>query len=152
MHTITLYKINQGYRVGESYRMYTEMDVRVPEDLKLSGVILGEPYITWFENVMKVIEQHMGDIMVDKWALPLMDAENETIAVCVDDVLVCPDLLISMISYLSPPQRHKNIVNNIKDAIQKREPGRVLRPIVFSPEWEMECYMNFLQKTYNPVK
>lgn len=151
MHTITLHRVRKGqgtrYRIDEVFRMHTSDDLCVPTDLKLDGVHLGESYLGWFENkIASVIERHMGDRMIDKWALE--DGDHKTIAVCVDDYLVCPDLLMNTTSYMVPPSKHKSIVHAVKEAIEKREPSRCIKPLVFCPKWELEWYSKYIKDTY----
>lgn len=154
MHTITLYRIRRSgnssapYKVGETYKIHTDVNIDIPENLKLDGVALSNPFIPWFENtIAKIMEQHMGGEMIDKWAVPnAEDPMHVTIAVGVNGQLVYPDLLMNTTNYSNLPLVHKQIVYMIRDAIKKKDPNFRNKALVFSPEWEQKAYDAFFKK------
>lgn len=138
MNTITLYRIKKNnvvghsnmYRVSQAYRIMTDTPVQVPKEYSLQGVSMNEDYIEAFERtVMPVIEKHNGDNIIDSWAVPTYeDPDHVTIALCVNEFIVVPDLLCNTTSLSDSPKQHLHIAEAIHKAIQDSENRAIVLP------------------------
>lgn len=144
MSTITLYRIKiapfpKNYRVSQAYRIHTEKTIQVPANYALEGVHVPQDHAPWVEHdVIPVIEQHNGDLIIEKWAVPLMqDPEHITIAIAVNNVLIAPDMLSNTTYWGDRPKTHKSILVSIYNAICETEQHDIVLPEI-CPKWALE--------------
>lgn len=152
MHTITLYRIKTvhgtprpcSYYVSQAYRIRTGFLVEIPEDYSLHGAHMDKNYYEWFENyIIPIIEHHMGDRIIDKWAMQQEDPEHLTISVCVNGVLINPDTLLNTTHCYSSPSQHKLVTNAIVKAIQEYDTNGIVQP-PFDAEWEVDAHREYM--------
>lgn len=142
MNTITLYRIKTGsnngnlhhrhnYRVSQTFRMLTSKCVLIPKDYALNGVALDPKYTEWFEEVVfPLMSHHMGDRVIEKWAVPSCeDPEHVTIALCVNNILIAPDLLHNTTSYQDSMDVCREVANAIYTAVQQYEQQHIHLPV-----------------------
>lgn len=137
-HSVTLYRIKSGARVSQAYRMMTDDDITVPSDYTLQGVNIHENFQEWLENyIIPVLERHNGERIVDAWAVPMnVDPDHVTVAMCVDDIIVAPDLLLNTTSWNDRPRVHLLMNEAIHKAICKYEPNRkIVLPDIDNDWW-----------------
>lgn len=126
MNHITLYRIktNTGvgnaYRASQAYRMMTHCNIPIPSEYQTHGAHEWK-YGEWLKNhVMGVLEMHNGDAIVEKWAVSQEeDPQHVTIALCVNNMLMVPDILCNTVSFNSDDVEKKYQVSEIHKAIQK---------------------------------
>ncbi len=155
-HIISLYRVVRteasvrsetalgSFEIAEGYRIFTEQDVHIPFGYMLMGVATHKNYDNWFEQtIIPIIEQHNGDKMFDTWAYSqLEDPEHVTIAMCIDDVLVAPDLLNNMTSFFDGPKDHLVILRSIGQSVRKFTNRKIRIPPICASWWlkkEIEC-------------
>lgn len=143
--TITLYRVrhtkSRGFHVTQSFRILTQSQIEVPKGYALYGTNLDERYTHWYaETILPVIEQHMGDLIVERWATPLaLDQSKSTVALTINNVLIHPDILRNTTSIYTHPVEENRIANDIYDAIQESETCP-LAPLHFQEDWEIHLY------------
>lgn len=153
MHTITLYRIKTvrrtprpcSYYVSQAYRIHTGYLIEIPEDYRLHGAHMDKNYYEWFENyIIPIIEHHMGDQIIDKWAATQQeDPAHLTIAVCVNNVLINPDTLLNTTQCYSSPAQHKLVTNAIVKAIQEYDTNGIVQP-PYDEEWAQDAQREYM--------
>lgn len=135
MNTVTLHRIKctpqnpHDFYVERSYRILTEARVHPPDRFKLQGVHPCPLSMVWFANdIVPIIEGHNGQEILDRWAVPWSeDPYHVTVAVCVNDVLVFPDLLYNTSVYHDDPQTLYGVAQSIYQAVEAQQPLASLR-------------------------
>lgn len=155
MNTITLYRIKQGrrirdiasYRVSQAYRMVTEKPIMIPRNYSLCGVHVHEDHVEWFEStVIPIVDNHNGSNMIDTWAVPHeYDPYHVTVAMCVNDVLIAPDILNNTTNLTDSPQVHKDINDAVCAAIQEYERRPIQLPTI-DGRWHMAEEIKYLSR------
>lgn len=139
-HVISLYRIvrhDADYRVIQGYRIVTNQDICIPFGYTLNGVQTDPQYDSWFSTaVVPIVEHHNGDRMFDTWSYSqLEDPDHVTIAMCIDDVLIAPDLLQNTTCFLDEPKHHLSILRGIGQAIQEFIHRKVKLPPICAMWW-----------------
>lgn len=126
MNSITLHRIKKSastgaFYVSERYRIRTDQNLNVPSDYRIKGVHSDDRYVKWMDNeVIPVIEQHMGDIVIDRWAVTTgEDPYHITIAMSVNDTVTHVDMLQNTTSFNTPWPEEVRIANELMDAVMQ---------------------------------
>lgn len=119
MHRIKRSETTGGFHVSERYRIHTDLNLRVPSDYRINGVSMDNRYVNWMEKeVFPVIEQHMGDVVIDRWAATTEeDPYHVTIALSVNDTVTHVDLLQNTTSFNTPRAEEERIASELLNAI-----------------------------------
>lgn len=123
MPFVTLYKINHNFRVTGRMRIMTDRPITPPSKFYDQSAKLSQEHVDWLaKDIMPLLERHNGYEIIYKWTC---DHSTLTVAVCLDDLLVAPDLLCNTTSYLSTDVERMVVVHRICKAAEIAEGRKV---------------------------
>ena len=132
MQTVSLYRIMKGkttrFCVGQCYIIHTEQPCQVPHHYERMTPFIHQKYAKWFETqIFPVLERHNGDYMIEKWAVPTFEnPDHVTVAICIGDTLVCPDMLANTTSICRTKEDEIRVWTDVEAAIAKyHTPDRI---------------------------
>lgn len=108
--------------VTQAYRFYTSSLPKLPEnDILMHGLVPvgNERFHTYLDDLQGIFTQHNADVILDTWSASMKeDPTFATVAACVENTLLFPDINNNLVGISTTPDKAQEMHTRIHKAVE----------------------------------